>query len=115
MTDRPERSPLASEDFANTTYDASRMNLSAASGGGGGLATGPRDTVSGRVVETPAEPMERPGTESAEEAERAEGGGSAIDAPRLTPQGRTGEDASDADETDPMGGVKIGQRDKAEG
>ena len=48
MTDRPERSPLASEDFANTTYDASRMNLSAASDGGGGLATGPRDTVLSR-------------------------------------------------------------------
>ena len=71
-----------------------------------GLATGPRDTVSGKVQDTPGEPMERPGTENSENA---------IDGPRLTPQGRTGEEASDEDETDPMGGVKIGQVDKAEG
>lgn len=79
---------------------------SARDAGSGGLATGPRDRVDGAVKETPAEPMERPGTENAEHA---------IDGPRLTPQGRTGEDASDADETDPMGGVKTGQVDKAEG
>ena len=38
-----------------------------------------------------------------------------IDAPRLTPQGRTGDDADSEDETDPMGGAKTGQGDKAEG
>ena len=38
-----------------------------------------------------------------------------IDAPRLTPQGRTGDEADSEDETDPMGGVRQGQSDKAEG
>ena len=71
-----------------------------------GLATGPRDTVSGAMREAPLEPLERPGTRNAE---------TAIDGPRLTPQGRTGEEASEEDETDPMGGVKTGQVDKAEG
>ena len=75
----------------------------AASANAGGLASGPRDTASGRIRETPAEPMDRLGTEGA------------IDGPRLTPQGRTGEDSSGEDETDPMGGVKTGQTDKAEG
>lgn len=105
------------------TPPASRAN--AASGtktaGAGGLATGPRDTVSGAVQETPTEPMERPGTENAEDARKTEDAHetedaeSAIDGPRLTPQGRTAEDASGEDETDPMGGVKTGQVDPAEG
>lgn len=73
----------------------------------GDLATGPRDTVTGQVKNAPGEPMERPGTEAAEAG--------AIDAPRLTPQGRTGDAAQDEDETNPMGGVKTGQTDKAEG
>lgn len=38
-----------------------------------------------------------------------------IAAPRLTPQGRTDPDEAGEDETDPMGGVKKGQGDKAEG
>jgi hypothetical protein len=38
-----------------------------------------------------------------------------IDRPRLTPQGRTSSDASGEDATDPRGGVKQGQGDKAEG
>ncbi|KQO65818.1 hypothetical protein [Methylobacterium sp. Leaf88] len=38
-----------------------------------------------------------------------------IAAPRLTPQGRTDPDEAGEDETDPMGGVKKGQSDKAEG
>ncbi|WP_244478435.1 hypothetical protein [Methylobacterium sp. Leaf113] len=79
------------------------------------LATGPRDTVSGAVRDAPGEPMERPGTENAEQAARTGGIAGAIDGPRLTPQGRTGEDASDPDETDPMGGMKTGQPDTAEG
>ncbi|ACA16303.1 hypothetical protein M446_1818 [Methylobacterium sp. 4-46] len=36
-----------------------------------------------------------------------------IDGPRLTPQGRTAEGGEDA--TDPRGGAKQGQGDKAEG
>ncbi|MGH1574144.1 hypothetical protein ACRAWG_30285 [Methylobacterium sp. P31] len=36
-----------------------------------------------------------------------------IDRPRLTPQGRTADGGQD--ETDPQGGVKKGQGDKAEG
>jgi hypothetical protein len=39
-----------------------------------------------------------------------------IAAPRLTPQGRTGEGKEGEDSTDPMGsGAKTGQPDKAEG
>jgi hypothetical protein len=38
-----------------------------------------------------------------------------IAAPRLTPQGRTDPDEAGEDETDPMGGVKKGQSDTAEG
>jgi hypothetical protein len=38
-----------------------------------------------------------------------------IAAPRLTPQGRTDPDEAGEDETDPMGGVKKGRSDKAEG
>lgn len=39
-----------------------------------------------------------------------------IAAPRLTPQGRTGEGADGEDATNPMGsGAKTGQPDKAEG
>ncbi|MDR7040266.1 hypothetical protein J2X36_005048 [Methylobacterium sp. BE186] len=38
-----------------------------------------------------------------------------IAAPRLTPQGRTDPDASGEDETDPAGGAKTAQPDKAEG
>ncbi|MCI9882896.1 MULTISPECIES: hypothetical protein [Methylobacterium] len=38
-----------------------------------------------------------------------------IAAPRLTPQGRTDPDEAGEDETDPMGGAKKGQSDKAEG
>ena len=99
------------------TPPASRANAAsgAKTAGAGGLATGPRDTVSGAVQETPTEPMERPGTENAEDARKTEDTESAIDGPRLTPQGRTGEDASGEDETDPMGGVKTGQVDPAEG
>lgn len=105
------------------TPPASRANAAsgAKTAGAGGLATGPRDTVSGAVQETPTEPMERPGTENAEDARKTEDAHktedaeSTIDGPRLTPQGRTGEDASGEDETDPMGGVKTGQVDPAEG
>ena len=105
------------------TPPATRANAAsgAKTAGAGGLATGPRDTVSGAVQETPTEPMERPGTENAEDARKTEDAHetedaeSAIDGPRLTPQGRTGEDASGEDETDPMGGVKTGQVDPAEG
>lgn len=105
------------------TPPASRANAAsgAKTAGAGGLATGPRDPVSGAVQETPTEPMERPGTENAEDARKTEDAHktedaeSTIDGPRLTPQGRTGEDASGEDETDPMGGVKTGQVDPAEG
>ena len=39
-----------------------------------------------------------------------------IDKPRLTPQGRTDDDPSGEDSTNPMGaGAKQGQGDKAEG
>ena len=39
-----------------------------------------------------------------------------IDAPRLTPQGRTDDDPTGEDATDPSGtGAKQGQSDKAEG
>lgn len=38
-----------------------------------------------------------------------------IASPRLTPQGRTDPDEAGEDETDPMGGLKKGQGDKAEG
>ncbi|GJE04356.1 hypothetical protein [Methylobacterium isbiliense] len=38
-----------------------------------------------------------------------------IAAPRLTPQGRTDPDARGEDATDPAGGAKQGQTDKAEG
>ena len=38
-----------------------------------------------------------------------------IDRPRLTPQGRTAPEASGEDSTDPKGGAKQGQPDKAEG
>lgn len=41
--------------------------------------------------------------------------GVGIDGPRLTPQGRSSPDAAGEDETDPQGGVKNGQSDKAEG
>lgn len=39
--------------------------------------------------------------------------GKGIDAPRLTPQGRAGEDGED--DTSPEGGAKTGQPSKAEG
>ncbi|MCJ2112931.1 hypothetical protein MKK64_17255 [Methylobacterium sp. E-025] len=38
-----------------------------------------------------------------------------IAAPRLTPQGRDASDDAGEDETDPNGGAKTGQADKAEG
>ncbi|MCJ2104739.1 hypothetical protein MKK70_04970 [Methylobacterium sp. E-041] len=38
-----------------------------------------------------------------------------IAAPRLTPQGRDASDGEGEDETDPNGGAKTGQADKAEG
>ncbi|RVU20155.1 hypothetical protein [Methylobacterium oryzihabitans] len=38
-----------------------------------------------------------------------------IAAPRLTPQGRDAPDGSGEDATDPAGGAKQGQADKAEG
>ncbi|WP_187273808.1 hypothetical protein [Methylobacterium sp. WL8] len=38
-----------------------------------------------------------------------------IAAPRLTPQGRDASDGAGEDETDPNGGAKTGQSDKAEG
>ena len=38
-----------------------------------------------------------------------------IAAPRLTPQGRNAPDEGGEDETDPNGGAKTGQVDKAEG
>ena len=38
-----------------------------------------------------------------------------IDRPRLTPQGRTDPDGKGQDSTKPPGGVKQGQKDKAEG
>ena len=41
--------------------------------------------------------------------------GKGIDAPRLTPQGRTSPDEEGEDETAPQGGVKKGQPGKAEG
>jgi hypothetical protein len=49
-----------------------------------------------------------PKTTPPETGEEAE-----IDRPRLTPQGRDADGAED--ETDPQGGVKTGQGDKAEG
>ena len=56
---------------------------------------------------TPPEttPPETTPPETGEDAE--------IDRPRLTPQGRDADGAED--ETDPQGGVKKGQGDKAEG
>ena len=44
-----------------------------------------------------------------------EGGNSSIDKPRLTPQGRTDPSGKGEDSTKPSGGVKQGQKDKAEG
>lgn len=41
--------------------------------------------------------------------------GKGIDAPRLTPQGRSSEDPDGEDATSPEGGVKTGQPSKAEG
>ncbi|HVL72161.1 MAG TPA: hypothetical protein VM434_09775 [Beijerinckiaceae bacterium] len=38
-----------------------------------------------------------------------------IDAPRLTPQGRTDREPAGSDDTAPAGGAKKGQGDKAEG
>ncbi len=38
-----------------------------------------------------------------------------IDRPRLTPQGRTAPEPAGEDATDPKGGAKQGQTDKAEG
>ena len=50
------------------------------------------------------------------EREAGEGGNASIDAPRLTPQGRTSPDASGSDATAPGGeGAAKGQPDKAEG
>ncbi|KQO72707.1 hypothetical protein [Methylobacterium sp. Leaf89] len=51
----------------------------------GGLATGPRDTVTGQVKDAPGDPLDRPGTEAAEAGAR--------DTPPLTPQGWTGDAA----------------------
>ncbi|NNM71265.1 hypothetical protein [Enterovirga aerilata] len=41
--------------------------------------------------------------------------GKGIDAPRLTPQGRTDPDAAGEDDTSPKGGSEQGQPSKAEG
>lgn len=50
------------------------------------------------------------------EQDETEGGNASIDAPRLTPQGRTSPEASGTDATAPSGtGVAKGQPDKAEG
>lgn len=73
----------------------------------GGLATGPRDTVTGQVKDAPGDPLDRPGTEAAEAG--------ASDTPPLTPQGRTGDAARKDHATAPTRGVKTGRADKAEG
>ena len=67
-TTRPPEPTKVNEDLAASSYDRSR------GGGSGepeqnGAATGPKDTVSGTVRETPDDPSDRPGTE-AEEAAR---------------------------------------------
>jgi hypothetical protein len=50
------------------------------------------------------------------EQDDTEGGNASIDAPRLTPQGRTSPEASGTDSTAPSGkGAAQGQPDKAEG
>ncbi|MEH3144664.1 MAG: hypothetical protein PGN34_04815 [Methylobacterium frigidaeris] len=51
-------------------------------------------------------PADRPGSEATP---------ADIAAPRLTPQGREDPDAGGEDATDPRGGAKLGQADKAEG
>lgn len=67
-TTKPPEPTKTNETLAESTYDRSR-------GGGSGTpernsaATGPKDTVSGTVRETPDDPSDRPGTE-AEEAAR---------------------------------------------
>ncbi len=52
---------------------------------------------------------EKPNTSPPKTADDAEG----IDRPRLTPQGRAADGGQD--ETDPRGGTRQGQGDKAEG
>ncbi|WP_162560424.1 hypothetical protein [Methylobacterium durans] len=46
---------------------------------------------------------------------RSQADESDIAAPRLTPQGRTDPDEAGEDSTDPNGGARTGQPDKAEG
>ncbi|MCJ2128049.1 hypothetical protein [Methylobacterium sp. E-045] len=66
-TTTPPEPARVNEDLAASTYDRSR-------GGGStkpeenGAATGPKDTVTGTVQETPDEPSDRPGTEAEENA-----------------------------------------------
>lgn len=78
------------------------------------MTDNPNDT--GTLAETEhgaTDPRERKMSPAEEAAEKA---GGSIDAPRLTPQGRTGDGPEGEDSTDPMGGAaKTGQVDKAEG
>lgn len=61
--------------------------------------------------------MNESGTEQSggAKADTLRDAGKGIDAPRLTPQGRSGEDGEAEDATSPEGGAKTGQPSKAEG
>ncbi|GJE44832.1 hypothetical protein [Methylobacterium soli] len=77
---------MSNEDLASSAYDVSRAHL----------------TMSADGKPKPDQPSSQ-----ADESD--------IAAPRLTPQGRTDPDEAGEDSTDPDGGAKTGQPDKAEG
>lgn len=53
------------ENLASSSYDQQRGQASAKNEKTS-AATGPKDTVTGKVQETPEEPSDRPGTEAGE-------------------------------------------------
>lgn len=63
-TTKPPEPTRVNEDLASSTYDRSRDGTPEQTG----AATGPKDTVTGTVQETPDEPSDRPGTEAEENA-----------------------------------------------
>ena len=82
----PETDKVSNETLATFAYDVSKAHLAMSADG-----------------------KSKPDQPSSEADE------SDIAAPRLTPQGRTDPDAAGEDSTDPNGGAKTGQADRAEG
>ena len=69
MTDDTKKTDLGS--LAESSYDQSKGRLSVGKDENPGLASGPQDSVTGKISETPTEPDER-ASEAVERAQKRE-------------------------------------------